>query len=115
MNIQQNIFSNISVGIVTRYDLDGPGTESRWEATFSAPVQSGPGAHPTSYIMGTGLFLEVQRPRRGVYHPPKLASRLKLWAFVACSRVTFSFIYNKKCASVQLVYLTSLRHFEIKL
>jgi hypothetical protein len=46
-----------SVGIATRYGLDGPGIESRWEATFSAPVQTGPGTHPASYSMGTGSFL----------------------------------------------------------
>ena len=28
-----------SVGIATRYRLDGPGIESRWEARFSKPVQ----------------------------------------------------------------------------
>jgi hypothetical protein len=33
-----------SVGIATRYGLDGPGIESRWEARFCAPVQTGPGA-----------------------------------------------------------------------
>ena len=27
-----------SVGIATRYGLDGPGIESRWGARFSAPV-----------------------------------------------------------------------------
>jgi len=26
-------------------------------ASFSAPVQTGPGAHPASYTMGTGSFL----------------------------------------------------------
>jgi hypothetical protein len=45
-----------SVGIVTRYGLDGPGIESRWGARFSAPVQTGPGAHPVSCTMGTGCF-----------------------------------------------------------
>jgi len=43
-----------SVGIATRYGLDGPGIESRWEARFSAPAQTGPEAHPASYTMGTG-------------------------------------------------------------
>ena len=33
-----------SVGIATRYGLDGPGIESRWGARFSAPVQTGPAA-----------------------------------------------------------------------
>jgi hypothetical protein len=45
-----------SVGIATRYGLDGPGTESRWEERFSALVQTGPGAHPASYTMSTGTF-----------------------------------------------------------
>ena len=44
---------------------------------FSAPVQIGPGAHPASCTMGTGSFLGVKRPGRGVDHPPHLAPRLK--------------------------------------
>ena len=43
-----------SVGIATRYGLDGPGIESRWGAKFSAPVQTGLGAQPASYRIGTG-------------------------------------------------------------
>ena len=49
-----------SVGIATAYGLDGPGIESRWGARFSAPVQTGPGAHPASCKMGTGSFLGVR-------------------------------------------------------
>ena len=45
-----------SVGTATGYGLDGPGIESRWGARFSAPVQTGLAAHPTSYTMGTGSF-----------------------------------------------------------
>ena len=45
-----------SFGIATRYGLDGPGIESRWGAKFFALVQTGPGAHPASYTMGTGSF-----------------------------------------------------------
>ena len=37
-----------SVGIGTRYGLDGPGIESRWWARFSAPVLGG---HPSSCKM----------------------------------------------------------------
>jgi hypothetical protein len=66
-----------SVGIATRYVLDGPGIESRWGSRFSVPVQTGPGVHPTSYIMGTGSFPGVKRPGRGVDHPLHLAPRLK--------------------------------------
>ena len=69
---------------------------------FSAPVQTGPGVHPTFYTIVTASFPfpAVKRPWRGVDHPPHLTPRLKksraihlllLWAFVTCSRVTFTF------------------------
>jgi hypothetical protein len=60
-----------SVGIATLYELDCLEIESRWGwgARFSAPVQTCPGAHPASYTMGTGSFLGVKRPGRGVDHP----------------------------------------------
>ena len=45
-----------SVGIAIGYGLDGPGIKSRWGARFSAPVQTGPGAHPAPCTMGTGSF-----------------------------------------------------------
>jgi hypothetical protein len=38
-----------SVGITTRYRLDGPRIVSRWGARFSALVQTGPGVHPATY------------------------------------------------------------------
>jgi hypothetical protein len=43
-------------GIATRYELDGPGIESRWGARFSASIQTGPGAYPASCTMGTWSF-----------------------------------------------------------
>ena len=66
-----------SVGIATRYGLDSPGIESRWEARFSVPVQTGRGAHPASYTVGTGSFLGVKRPGRGVDHPPSSTAEVK--------------------------------------
>ena len=62
-------------------------------ARFSAPVQTGPGAHRASYTMGTGSFPRVKRPGRGVDHPPAPSAEVKervelLWAFVSCSRVS---------------------------
>jgi hypothetical protein len=57
--------------------MDGPGGESRWGREFSAPVQTGSGAHPASYAIGTGSFPRVKQQRRGVEHPPNLAPRLK--------------------------------------
>jgi hypothetical protein len=52
-----------SVSIATDYGLDGPGIESRWGARFSAPAQTGPGAHPASCTMGTGSFPGVKSGR----------------------------------------------------
>jgi hypothetical protein len=52
------------VGIATGYGLDGQGIESRLGgASFSAPVQTGPGAHPASCTMGTGSFPRVKSGR----------------------------------------------------
>ena len=66
----QQMGRDSSVGIATRYDLDGPGIESRWGAIFSAHVRTGPGAHPASCTMGTGSSPGVNRPWRGLVHPP---------------------------------------------
>ena len=44
------------VGIATGYGLDGPGSNPVGGEIFSAPVQTGPGAHPTSFTTGTGSF-----------------------------------------------------------
>ena len=66
-----------SVGIATRYGLDSPRIEFRWEARFSGPVQNGPGIHPASYTMGTGSFPRVKRPGRGVDHPPPSNAEVK--------------------------------------
>ena len=57
------------VGIATAYGLDGPGIEYRWGARLSAPVQTGPEAHPASCTMGTGSFPGV-RCGRGVTMTP---------------------------------------------
>jgi len=70
-----------SGGIANLYGLDGPVIESRWRARFSSPVQTGPGASPTSYTMVPCLFLEVGKEvkweGRGVNNPPHLTPRLK--------------------------------------
>jgi len=64
-------------GIATRYELDGPGIEFPVMARFSAPVQTGPEAHPVSYTMDTGSFLGVKLPGRGVHHPPPSSAEVK--------------------------------------
>ena len=58
-----------SVGIATLYGLDGPGIESRWGMRFSAPIQTGPGAHPASYTIGARSFPGIKRPRRDDHQP----------------------------------------------
>ena len=78
-------------------------------ARFSVPVQTGPGAHPTSYTMGTGSFLGVKCGRGVTLTPHPLLvpwsrkSRaiplLPLWAVRpvqsrgACTRVHFTFTF----------------------
>jgi hypothetical protein len=44
---------------------------------FSAPVQTGPGAHPASCTMGTESFTGIKRPGRGVNHPPAYSAEVK--------------------------------------
>jgi hypothetical protein len=54
-----SVVRNSSVRTATRYGLDGPGIETQWRSRFSATVQTGSGAHPASYTMGTGAFPAV--------------------------------------------------------
>ena len=42
------------VGIATRYELDGPGIESKWVRNFLHPSRPAPGAHPAYYTTGIG-------------------------------------------------------------
>ena len=58
-----------SVGIATGFGLDSPGIESTWGARFSAPVQTGPGAHPASCTRDTRSF-PVVKSGRGVTLTP---------------------------------------------
>jgi len=46
-------------------------------ARFSAPIQTGPGAHPASHTVDTGLFPRVKWPGRGVDHPPLSSTEVK--------------------------------------
>ena len=89
-----------SVSIATALWPGRSGDRIPLQARFSAPVQTGPGAHPASCTMGTGFFPGVKWPGRGVDNSPHLAPRLKkellpLWAFVVCSRGNFtSLLFN---------------------
>ena len=97
------------VGIATGYGLDTPEMESRLGATFSAPVQTGPGAHPASCTMGTGSLPGVNSGRcvRLTPHPllvprswkgraiPLLPLRAvrPVQSLSACTRVHFTFFF----------------------
>jgi len=72
------------------------GDRSPVSERFFAPVQTGPGAYPPSYTIGTRSYPGVKRPERDVDHSPHLAPRLikeqsytstPLWVFVTCYRV----------------------------
>ena len=93
--------------MATGYGMDGPAIQSRSGARVSAPVQTGPGAHPASCTMGTGSFPGVNLPGRDT--DPSSTSRavvkkgaiplLPLWAvqpvqsLSACTRVHFTFFF----------------------
>ena len=67
--IRNRVGRDSSVGIATRYGLDGPGIQSRWRR-FSAPAQTGP---VVSNTMGTESFRGVVQPVPG----PVLGFRLE--------------------------------------
>jgi hypothetical protein len=46
-------------------------------ASFSAPVQTGPGVHPASYAMGSRSLPGVKRPGRGADHPTLSSAEVK--------------------------------------
>jgi len=109
-----------SVSIVTDYGLGGPGIESRWEARFSAPVQTGPGAHTASCTMSSQSFPGVKSGRDVTLTPHPLLvpwswkSRatplLPIWAvrpvqsLSTCTRVTFTFTFFLTYASHDTFY-----------
>ena len=66
-----------AVGVAIHYWLDGPGIKFRCGTRFSAPVQTGPGAHPASYTVGTGSFPGVKWPGRSVDRPPPSSAEVE--------------------------------------
>ena len=58
------------VSIAIHFGLDSVGTEIPVRVRFSATIQTGPGAHPTSYnTMATGSLPEVMQLGSGDDHP----------------------------------------------
>ena len=124
--------SGSSVGIATRYGLDGPGIESPWEARFSAPVQTGPGAQTASCTMSTGSFPGVKSGRVVTLsaHPllvpwsrkGRVIPLLPLWAvrsvqsLSVCTRVHFTLrIMNSTLNNISLtLFSVGTSHMSIK-
>ena len=73
-------------------------------ARFSAPVQTGPGAHPASCTTGTGSFLGGKAAGAWSWPPTassaKVKERVELYiysSFVDCSGVKFTFTFTHFC------------------
>ena len=61
-----------SVGIATHYGLDVSVIRFRWGRYFPHPSRPAPRSHPFSCKMSTGSFPGVNRPGRGIDHPPPI-------------------------------------------
>ena len=74
-----------SVGIATRYGLQGPAIEFQWVTRYSTPVQSGPGAHPASYTVVTWSLPGVKGVRTLCRPPtpfsPQVKERVELYLY----------------------------------
>jgi hypothetical protein len=66
-----------SVGIATRYGLDGPGIESKWGRVFRSRPDRPWGPLSLLYNGYRVSFPGVKRPGRGVDHPPPSSARVK--------------------------------------
>ena len=79
-----------SVGIATRYGIDGPEFEFPVRTRPSLHVQAGLVFHPFSCTMHSGsLSREVKRTGRGADHPPSSS------ALILCYRVNFALLPHK--------------------
>jgi hypothetical protein len=86
------------------------------KARFSAPVQTGTGAHPAAHTMGTGSFPGLKRPGRCVDHPPPSSAEViervelhlyyPLWDFMACFWVNVT-------STLYTIYIIYIRTYYI--
>ena len=73
----QTVCRDSAVGIETRYELDGPGIESRWRQIFRNRPDR-PWGPPSLLYSGYRVsFPGVKRPGRGVNHPNPSSSEVK--------------------------------------
>jgi hypothetical protein len=106
-----------SVGIATRYGLDGPGIESRWGGeiflTRTDRLWGSPSLLHNAYRIP---FPGVKRPERGVDNPPpsstEVKERVKLYLYSPSGPswpvIFWTYLYNPleryMCVSVYIVY-----------
>jgi len=95
------VVRDTSVGIQTRYWLDGPGIESRWRRIFPHQSRLSLGSIESPMYYGYRVFPGGKAA--GVWRRPPTPSsaevkeRIELYlfcAFVACSRVRFAFTFH---------------------
>jgi len=89
------------VGIATRYRLDRPGIEPQWGRVFLHQADGSWGPPNLLYNGYWVSFPGIKQMGRGVDHPPPSSIKVKervelllcapLWAFVANSRLNFTF------------------------
>jgi len=72
--LAENVAWDSVVSIAVFYGMKSP---ISMMARLSAPIQTDLGAHPASYIIGTGLFLGVKWPGHGVNHPSLSSTKVK--------------------------------------
>ena len=98
---RRRIGRDSSVGIAIRYGLDGPGIESLWGPGFphasrqalgptQPPVQWAPALFPGG---GWSVALTTHPHIRRSWRKSRATPVLALWAFVACSKVNFTFFF----------------------
>ena len=79
--------------------------ESRWGARFSAPVHTGPGAHPASCTMGTESFLGVKSGRGVTLTPHPLSSAVVMRGLSYTSTTPMG---RTACTESQCLYMGDL-------
>ena len=107
-------------GIATRYGLDDPGIESRWEQIFPQLYRRTSGAHTASYTTRiVSLSRGVKRPGCSVKHPlpssDEVKERVELYLYYTSGPswpVLGRTCYAKKVQKTYIyIYIYSSTHF----
>jgi hypothetical protein len=118
----ENLSISIAVQVACKI-FRWPGQLSRYSESLRAgrsgdriPVGGRDFPYPSRHALGPTqpLIQWVKRPVRGVDHTPPSSAKLKervelkrlfpLWAFVACSRVNFTFTFTFLCSVTRFAF-----------